>query len=784
MKYRFVYLALAVLAAFSLFSCGGKHSCSDYWNGIERDVKYVQRFYPQDESLETNSTEKNPYELPTSPIKKQGVSKYRIGVVISGDYWEFYENFKALLDGFSSIGWMKHVNVPDGYTHVEEIFELLNQTTYSDYIEFAPEYFINLQWGEDDELALLDSKYFAAKPNLDVIMAYGGMAAKQFYRNESYPVPVLADAITDSKDAGLTVSVEDSGRPFFSGKIDPNLYLNQIKIFHEATGFKKLGIIYGDDEYGRIYGAVSAIEQASQELGFEIIRNTNVKEYVDDDTVELYLAALRDVVKKCDAVYIGASTAVTEYDITPQVVQILNDAHMPSFALEGSIRVKDGILYSFSAKSLTRSGIWVATKISHLFNGVEPGKLSQQFENAASMAINMSTALRIGYKVPFDVLSSSDEIYIDYRGTAVTLNTDLDSISADETVSEHLPKRKNDGSKYTVGVIVSGEYWEFAEYLAGIAAGLKNNGWFKARFEIKDKSKVSAVFNQIQDGSDYIEFPSVYFVNLDWGSKNTDKALALASNKDVDLLLVFGGVAAKLISEDEKLCVPCMIEGVTDPIGSKIVYSVSDSGNNYITCRVDPTQYVRQLQMFHELLGFKKLGIIYGNNDTGRLYSAVNDVDLVSIECGFDVVRNTNVKETVAADTPELYLKALRDLVGKVDAVYIGASTAVTEYDITGEIADILIQNKIPSFALEGEIRVKDGILMGMSSVEAENVGIFNANKMAAVFYGVIPRLLPQEFKGFPSIALNLDTANKIGLDFPLETLAAIDKLYMDGEEK
>ena len=39
------------------------------------------------------------------------------------------------------------------------------------------------------------------------------------------------------------------------------------------------------------------------------MRNTNVKEYVDDDTADLYLAALRQIVTECDAVYIGASTA-------------------------------------------------------------------------------------------------------------------------------------------------------------------------------------------------------------------------------------------------------------------------------------------------------------------------------------------------------------------------------------------------------------------------------------------------------------------------------------------
>ncbi len=781
-KLSFAFFA-AVLSSclICLCGCSYNYTSSNYWNGVAKDEAYVNKIFPQPKKVAAAVDETVvDYSESAMPFKN-GVEKFKIGVVISGDYWEFYDNFKALIEGFTSIGWMKRVVIPDSYKTVGAVFELLSQTVYSEYIEFSPEYFVNLDWGDNEDY--FNKKYVDSVPDVDVIMAYGGMAAKNFYKFETYPVPVLSDAITDSFEAGITVSIDDSGRNFFSGKIDPTLYQQQIKIFRETTGFKKLGIVYGDDDYGRIYGAVSAVEEAAAELGFDIVRNTNVKEECADDTTALYLAALRDVASRSDAVYIGASTAVTEYDIMPQIVDILNEYKIPSFSLEGSIRVKDGILYSFSAKSLTRSGIWVATKISHIFNGVSPDKLSQRFENAASMAINMKTAKIIDYKVPLEILSSSDEIYMDYGGTSLTLSTDLDSVLIDENKIEFLPRRKSDGSPYKVGIIVSGEYWEFADHLAGIVSGLRSLGWIRDRFELTDTSSVSAIFEQLSKSSDYIEFSPSYFLNLDWGVRNMDRARALTTNKDVDLLLVFGGVAAKLVSGESDLCVPALIEAVTDPIGSKIIYSTADSGNNFITCRVDPTQYVRQLEMFHDLIGFKKLGIVYGDNDDGRQYSAVNDVELVALECGFEIVRNTNVKEVVAPDTADLYLKAIRDIAGKVDAVYIGASTAVTEYDITSKIADILNEYKVPTFSLEGEIRVKDGILMGMSSVEAENIGLYNANKIAAIFYDVIPRLLSQEFTGFPSIAINLDTAKKLELDFPLETLAAIDKLYM-GEQK
>ncbi|HBG65539.1 MAG TPA: hypothetical protein DDW78_03605, partial [Treponema sp.] len=140
--------------------------------------------------------------------------------------------------------------------------------------------------------------------------------------------------------------------------------------------------------------------------------------------------------------------------------------------------------------------------------------------------------------------------------------------------------------------------------------------------------------------------------------------------------------------------------------------------------------------------------------------------------------RNTNVKETVAPDTVALYLAALRDVCSRSDAVYIGASTALTEYDIMPQVRKILEDAKIPSFALEGDIRVREGVLFGVSSLETEKIGLYNADKIASMLYGEVPRLLSQKFVGVPSIAMNLDMANKIGYEISLASLATMDQIY------
>ncbi len=785
-----LFLSFLFTGTLALTACSPSLSSDGFWKGEKAENKWVKEHFLSPKGSEKEQAGKNSaYEDPAQPDIKDG-KKYKIGVVISGNYWEFFDNLKGLVEGFAHIGWANPVVLPSSVQNCRQLISWLKLQDYSGYIEFSEDAFVNLAWGENKKE--LNKGYFQSKPDVDIILAYGGMAAKAFYKEETYPIPVLSDAITDSFSAGITQSLEDSGKDFYSNKIDPEIFKQQIRLFHDAVGFKSLGIVYGDDEYGKIYGAVRDVEEVARKEGFSIIRNTNVKESMEDDTVELYLKALEDVASRSDAVYVGASTAVTEYNIIPRIVEILDKYKKPSFALEGSIRVKEGILYSLSASGMTRSGIYMATKISHILNGISPRKLNQHFENSPSIAINLETARIIGYKPPIDLLISSDEVYKDRTGASSSLfsasgsyktSGDFANYASPSGTSafQYAPHKKKDGSPWQIGLIQSGSYWEFFEHFKGIIMGLQACGWIDSGVTIpRHVQSIPELLDALGENySEFIRFDRQYCVNLNWGESLNKAASFLQKEKPpLDLIIALGGVAGKLFVPYKTYPIPVVLEAVTDPVGSGIIYSPSDSGKDFLTCRVDRSQYQRQIRLFHDITGFKRLGIIYGDDEYGRLYGAVNDVELMAQKLGFTLIRNTAVRETMAPDTPELYLEALRELCPQVDAVYIGASTAITEYGITREAAEILIEAQKPSFALEGEVRVKDGILMGVSSLGIEKTGLYNAGKIGAILSGKAPRLLNQVFTGIPSITLNVDTAEKIGMDVPLSVLSTIDKLY------
>ena len=56
-------------------------------------------------------------------------------------------------------------------------------------------------------------------------------------------------------------------------------------------------------------------------------------------------------------------------------------------------------------------GMFYAKTIASILNGARPRDLNQRFEQPARIAINLNTAIEIGYDPSIDILAVADEIY-------------------------------------------------------------------------------------------------------------------------------------------------------------------------------------------------------------------------------------------------------------------------------------------------------------------------------------------------------------------------------------
>ena len=91
----------------------------------------------------------------------------------------------------------------------------------------------------------------------------------------------------------------------------------------------------------------------------------------------------------------------------------INARNIPSFSQKGSIEVQHGVLLSIARSGFKYVARFHADTMAEIFNGAKPRDLPQLFEDPPRIALNLKTALDIGWDPPFNILSSADEIYED-----------------------------------------------------------------------------------------------------------------------------------------------------------------------------------------------------------------------------------------------------------------------------------------------------------------------------------------------------------------------------------
>lgn len=350
-----------------------------------------------------------------SPENKLSGGKYKIAVIQSDDYPEYYEVFTAILQGMQLIGWIKENNVvvKDNYTSNRELINGINRKDYSDYIEFSPEMFFSFRADENNasDPQFKNVMRRAIDGEFDLVILLGTLASHKVLENKEYRAATLMDAVSDPIGSGFVESIDNSGKDFLTARIDPNQYIRQVRLFYKVIGFKSLGIIYENSENGRWYAAVDDVEKVAEENGIELVVDHDVMTEPTQQQYHqaygMYLRAMDRVSPKVEAMFLGISGGL-EPENLPNVVNKLIDYKLPSFTMEGAQAVKKGVMIGVSGKE---AGLYNAKKLARILKGETPSTLDQRYEKMPKISINLKTTEKIGYDLPVDIIRSADEIY-------------------------------------------------------------------------------------------------------------------------------------------------------------------------------------------------------------------------------------------------------------------------------------------------------------------------------------------------------------------------------------
>jgi len=226
-------------------------------------------------------------------------------------------------------------------------------------------------------------------------------------------------------------------------------------------------------------------------------------------------------------------------------------------------------------------------------------------------------------------------------------------------------------------------------------------------------SKIQKMFIQeirkTVGGSKEVTLSSSDLLSSNWSTEKTKEHYSELV-KRCDLILTLGSVSSKGVVEYNNFTKPTLSIGIFDTEVQGIPYSSNGtSGTNNFSYILTSKNLESELNTFHDIRSFKNLALLVDKNSTENFDYSKGKLKLkeISLDGGFNII-----PVRIGANISE----SLSKLPENIDAVYIAMNYERSEIDIK-EIADILIDKKIPSFSINNN-HVDLGIL---SSISSEN---------------------------------------------------------------
>ena len=351
------------------------------------------------------------------------------------------------------------------------------------------------------------------------------------------------------------------------------------------------------------------------------------------------------------------------------------------------------------------------------------------------------------------------------------------------------PKKHPNMGKWRIAYYEGGEYIDYQKTLIATLNGLMELGWIdNMNFDPSKLNGTQEIWNRLSDNSasSFIQFVPDAFYSASWDDSIRKKTAAsiidrFNKKKNIDLVIAMGTWAGQDLANNRHN-VPTVVMSTSNALKSNIIKSIKDSGYDHVHAQIDPKREEHQLRLFYNTVKFKKLGVIYEDTVAGRSYAAVDEIEKLSKELGFEIKRcfaEGDIPDPHVADLN--FITCFDKLVKTADAIYVTTHSGLNKRTIP-KLAEIAIEHEIPTFSEPGSDEVKYGLLLSLSQKSFRQVGLFEAAIIAKIFNNAKPRELPQVFEASRTLAINLKTAELIGfsINLPIEVLAAADEFYRE----
>ncbi|MCF8483532.1 MAG: ABC transporter substrate-binding protein [Rhodospirillum sp.] len=211
--------------------------------------------------------------------------------------------------------------------------------------------------------------------------------------------------------------------------------------------------------------------------------------------------------------------------------------------------------------------------------------------------------------------------------------------------------------------------------------------------------------------------------------------------------------------------IPVVFSAVTDPVGARLVRSMMDPGGP-VTGTSDMLPLDKHLALIRRVLPeAKTIGVIYNSGEANSV-SLVESLKVAADAAGLKVVESTAPRSSDV-------LGAARNLVGKVDAIYVPTDNTVVS--ALEAVVKVGIDNKLPVFA--GDTASVERGAVASVGFNYYDLGLQTGKMVAKILGGADPATLPVETVSKTELFVNPGMAEKMGVTLPEAMVAEAAKV-------
>jgi len=270
-----------------------------------------------------------------------------------------------------------------------------------------------------------------------------------------------------------------------------------------------------------------------------------------------------------------------------------------------------------------------------------------------------------------------------------------------------------------------------------------------------------------------VSFPAHLQVNGDWTESGISQQLHnLLKNDSVDIIITMGVVSSHLASQIPDLSKPVIAPYIVDVALQNIPYQDNASGkDNFVYTRY-VSSVADDLERFHGLVNFDHLVILVDELPVTVIPSLTGTVRSAAVDYGFDITLVTGKN-----DIQEIANKIPAD----ADAVLVAPLLRVNNNDIR-TLANILIENKLPSFSFLGQQELDLGLMATISGRDSDQEVFARriATNVYRILLGTPASKLKVDFYESDRLSVNMQTARAIGVSPRWVDLEDAELLYDD----